>query len=117
MEVKMMPRTNKQYTDAELLKLIDKATKNFRGFFPTLQGAIGALLTGRQLGWKPLLLIHDKKTIKKYEKILGVEFRNVMPEVGPLANKSIAWKASQRVSNFWKAVKGEIPNIRSPEVE
>ncbi len=93
---------------------IDKAIKGFRGHVGTLETAIGALLVGQKVGWKVLILVHDKKTIRKYEEILGVDFREVMPEVGRLADKSLAWKASQKVSNFWKAVKGEIEGVRSP---
>ena len=83
---------------------------------PTLEAAIGAYVVGLKIGWKPLLLVHDKKTLSKYEKILGINFRDELPEVGELANKSIAWNAAQRVSNYWKAVKGEIPGIRSPDM-
>ena len=98
----------------QLQVAIDKAIKDFRGVIPTLEAAIGALFVGQKVGWKVLLLVHDKKTIRKYEEILGVDFREVMPEVGPLADKSLAWKACQKVSNFWKAVKGEIEGVRSP---
>ena len=94
----------------------DNAIKDFRGQLPTLEAAIGAYIVGQKIGWKPLLLIHDKKTITKYEKILGINFRDDLPDVGEHANKSLAWKAAQKVSNYWKAVKGEIPGIRTPDI-
>lgn len=106
----------KELTDKQLVKLIDKALADFRGNANEVKGAIGMLMMGRQYGWKVMLLIHDKKTIRKYEEILGIDIREVMPEVGPLAHKSIAWVAAQKISNFWKAVKGEIPGIRTPEL-
>jgi len=96
--------------------IFEQPIKNFRGQVPTLETAIGAYIVGLRIGWKPLLLIHDKKTLSKYEKILGIDFREALPEVGELANKSMAWKAAQKVSNYWKAVKGEIPGIRSPDM-
>ena len=83
---------------------------------PSLEAAIGAYIVGQKIGWKPLLLVHDKKTLAKYEKILGIDFRKELPEVGVWANKSAAWELSQTVSNYWKAVKGEIPGIRTPEI-
>ena len=98
-------------------KIFDKAIKDYKGNVQILETAIGALIVGQQVGWKVLLLIHDKKTIRKYEKALGINFRDHMGETGPLSNKSIAWCAVQKVSNFWKAVSGEIPNIRSPELK
>jgi hypothetical protein len=54
--------------------------------------------------------------LRKYEKILGISFRDELPEVGKMADKSVAWTAVQKVSNFWKAVKGEISGIRTPEL-
>jgi hypothetical protein len=102
--------------DRELIATLDKACKDFSGIGTELESAIGALVLGRHLGWKPLLLMHDKKTLKKYEKILGVDFREVLPEQGKLAQKSIAWTAVQKVSNFWKAVSGHIPNIRTNQL-
>lgn len=97
--------------------MIQHAIKEFSGYMPTLEGAIGAYFIGKELGWKPLFLIHEKRTIKKYEDVLGVSFRDVLPDEGKWAEKSIAWEAGKKVSNFWKAVKGEIPGIRSPELE
>lgn len=88
-----------------------------KGELPVLEGAVGALYFAQQLGWKPIFLIHDKKTIRKYEEILGIEFRTAFPEVGPRANDSLAYTAVLKVSNFWKAVKGEIPGIRTPTID
>ena len=70
---------------------------------------------GARLGWRPLFLIHSPKSIKKYEGILDVAFRDVMLEVGPKAKDSIAWKLAQKVSNFWKLVKGETSNVRTAD--
>ena len=96
--------------------MFDKAIKDFQGDMTTLESAIGAYAVGQKIGWKPLLLIHDKKTIAKYEKILGLSFREEMEPVGVWANKSKAWRAVQKITNYWKAVKGEITGIRSPEM-
>ena len=59
---------------------------------------------------------HHRKTLAKYEKLLGIDFRKELDEVGPWAEKSRAWAAVQKLSNFWKAVRGEIPDIKSPDV-
>jgi hypothetical protein len=100
----------------ELVKIADLAIKEFEGPFDELEKAIGMLLCGRKVGWKVLLLIHDKKTIRKYEEILGINIREFFPEVGPWAHKSVAWKLVQKVTNFWKAVSGDIPGVRTPEI-
>lgn len=103
-------------TNDELVNLMDKAVKNFRGDSTTLESAIGMLVMGRLIGWRVIVLIHDKSTIKKYEKILDINIRERLPEIGTLAHKSYAWKAVQKVGNFWKAVKGDILGVRSPEM-
>jgi len=107
----MVEITPKQIIDTSL-----DAVDRFKGDVLRLERAIGTLVVGKRFGWKVLYLIHDKKTLRDYEKILDVDFREVLPEVGPKASKSIAWVAFEGFKNFWKAVKGEIPGIRSPEI-
>lgn len=106
-----------QLSPDERTVLVNKITEGFRGDLHELESAIGALYVGQRMGWKVLFLIHEKRTLKKYEKILGLEFREVLPDVGDLAHKSVAWNAAQKLGNFWKAVKGEIKGVRSPEIE
>ncbi len=104
-----------ELTEVQLVKLIDKSIMKFQGNSEELQNAIGALMLGRKTGWRVLFLIHSPKSIKKYETILGVGFRDIMPEEGPKAKDSIAWKIAQTVTNFWKLVKGELPDKRTPD--
>jgi len=101
----------------EISILTSEATLRFRGNIHHLEMAIGMLTIGRELGWKPLLLIHDKKTIRRSEEILGVNFRELFPEIGKNADKSVAWKLVQKASNFWKAVRGETKGIRTNQAE
>lgn len=99
--------------DQELIRTVDDAMVRFRGNSSELESAIGALFVGRKFGWKVLYLIHSKATIRKYEKILGVAFREVLPETGPLSKKSIAWTAVDKIGGFWKVVKGEKPGVKT----
>lgn len=87
--------------------------RKFEGQFPVLENALGALITGRVLGWRVLLLIHSRATIVKYEKVLGLQFRgkapwdssqDVMPEIGAFASKSYAFTFSQSVGQFWEII-------------
>lgn len=92
----------------KLVTLANQATKEFRGQFDELEAAIGMLMVGRLVGWKVLVLIHNKRTIRKYEEILGINVREFFPEVGPLAEKSLAFRAAKQIGSFWKAVSGEV---------
>lgn len=100
-------------SEKQIVELIDKATKNFSGGLDTLESAIGYLMIGRKFGWRVMFLIHSQSTVRKYEKILGFNSKEVFPEEGPWADKSVAYRAVQNVTNYWKAVKGEIPGVRS----
>lgn len=103
-------------SDKDIIAHMDSVIKNYRGNVNELEQAIGVWIVGRKLGWKVMLLVHDRKTLAKYEKILGIDFRMELEEFGPLAHKSLAWNAFQKVTNFWKAVRGEIPGIKSPDL-
>ena len=94
---------------AELERIQRDAFLHFEGSFDDLEKAIGILYLGYHVGWKPLVLIHSKKTIAKFEEILGIELREQFPAEGPSADRSVAWVLAKKLSNFWKAVSGETP--------
>lgn len=103
-------------SNTEIMRKIDDAVKNFTGNSAELESAIGAFLVGRHIGWKPLYLMHDKKTLRAYEKHLDLEFRTVLPEIGALASKCVAWDLAQKAGNFWKSVTGNIKGVRSSQI-
>ena len=92
-----------------LIKIADKAAAPYIGNVDELESAIGMLILGRLFGWKPLLIVHSPKTIKKYEKILGIQVREEFDEEGPFADKLMGWRIAKGLSNFWKAVSGDTP--------
>jgi len=96
------------------MEAVNTSIVNFKGDLRDLEKAIGTFAVGRELGWKPLMLIHDKRTLKKYEKILSLDMKEDLPEVGEHAEKSYAWKAVLKLGGFWNAVKGLKKGIRSP---
>lgn len=85
-----------------------EAFAKYSGTFDELEAAIGMLHLGIHLGWKPLVLIHNKRTIRKYEEILGINIREEFPEEGPSAHRSIGYSLAKKIGNFWKAVSGEL---------
>ena len=108
---------NRLITDAEWLALkaaFEKKAATFQGDIRTFESAWGALLLGTQYGWKVLFLVHSQATIKKYEDITGFKFRDKCEADTPLSRKSNAYRALQHVTSFWKAVRGETKEVRSP---
>lgn len=72
-----------------------------------LESALGMYMIGFHFGWKVLYVIHSKKTIRKYEELLGISVREVFEELGPDAERTSAYKLIQAVSSFWKLVSGD----------
>jgi hypothetical protein len=91
-----------------LVMRLDEIIARFDGNFDDLEAAIGMYMTGRLVGWKVLVLIHNKRTIRKYEDILKIKVREEFPEEGPFADKSVAFELVKKIGSFWKAVSGEL---------
>lgn len=92
----------------QLHEIERQALARFTGNFDELEAALGMLHLGDHMGWKPLVLIHNKRTIRKYEEILGINLREFFPAEGPSAERSLGYKVAKKIGNFWKAVSGEI---------
>lgn len=103
---KMPSRTLER--EAELIRIEREAFANFHGIFDDLELALGILRTGDYLGWRPLVLIHNKRTIRKVEDILGITIREFFPPEGECADRSNGYKIAKQLTNFWKAVSGDI---------
>lgn len=94
--------------ETQLKEIEQAAILRFEGSIDDLERAIGVLRLGHHVGWRPLVLVHSKKTIAKYEEILDVKLRDLFPEEGPSCDRSIGYKIAKNLSNFWKAVSGEV---------
>jgi hypothetical protein len=92
---------------AERYLFLDKAIRQTDMQLDELESALGMYMIGFHFGWKVLYVIHSKKTIRKYEEILGIRVREVFDELGPDAERTNAYKVMQAVSSFWKLVSGE----------
>lgn len=102
---------------AGLERVEREAIANFKGQLPDLEAALGVLRIGGHLGWRPLVLIHNKRTIRKYEEILNINIREFFPEEGPSWDRSYGYVIAKKIGNFWKAVSGEIKIERKKEID
>ncbi len=110
----------KKMTDQEFMEICHKALKTFDGNIAEFERAVGTLFVARYTGWKPIYLMQDRKSLKKYEGFLNIEFQEVVPAEGEAAHRSYAWKmlskAKEKLTNFWQVVRGEAgADIRSPD--
>lgn len=104
--LKMAPRDIDR--EAEMVRIEREAVANFHGQLDDLAAALGMLRMGDYMGWRVLVLIHNKRTIRKYEDILGISVRDFFPPEGSQSHRSIGYKLAKAIGNFWKAVSGEI---------
>lgn len=100
----------------ELLEQFDKLHETYKGDLTHLERAIGVYFVGRRMGWKILFIMHDKKTLKRYEDILQIQFKEEFKDFEDQAERTNIYKVLKKVSNFWKAVSGAISIDRSPVI-
>lgn len=93
--------------DEETEQKILQQMEDFRGIGTTLESALGALVMGQYFGWRVLKLFHNPATYRKYEKVLGIEFKDVCPEITELGKKkSIGYAITEKLQSFWAVVMG-----------
>ena len=95
------PAQRKRLEDIEAAAIV-----NFEGQLDELESALGMLRMGHYWGWKVLYIVHSKRTIRKYETILGIRIRDEFVEVGPSAYRSNGYRIVESLTNFWKAIGG-----------
>ncbi len=100
----------------EKIAVVERAIKDYRGDANQLEKAIGVYFMGHHMGWKFLHLAHSRATIKKYESILGLKFKDSFPELGVGINRSIGWKIACKVKDFWEAARGQVKGARDPNI-
>ncbi len=98
-------------SDEEKIAAFDKVgatVAKFSGSLEELEKAVGMLMIGYHFGWKVLLLVHSKRTIRKYEKILDIDIKAFFPAEGNSAKRSMGLDLAKQIGNFWQVVSGDI---------
>lgn len=100
-------------TDSELLEIVMQ-----RMALPTaetgvsdlgvVEGAIGALFVGQCYGLRILRIMHSSRTLRQYEQFLGVSFEKLIPQHGPLIDRSVAWWIVGTTKRYWDLVARKI---------
>lgn len=99
----------KPLSPAEMIAIIDDAIDRYHGDCSILESAIGALIFGTKFGWRVLRISHSSHSYGKYEKILGVKFKEVCPERTELSKRSLALRLADSMGNFWDLATGKVP--------
>jgi hypothetical protein len=92
----------------QLVQIINSAMDRFAGSAEELEKSVGMLMVGDYVGWKVLVIWHNKRTIRKYEEILGINIREFFPEEGSIAMRSVGYDIAMKLGSFWKVVSGDV---------
>lgn len=111
MEYKAYPYTEILTPDLQI-QLINDSIMRFSGQLDILESAIGAYHCGRFYGWRVLFMLHRPKTIKIYEDVLGVYFRDILPEYSIKTHKANVYKILCHLDDFWGIVRGSVKSPR-----
>lgn len=92
-------------TETEILKKIDDASINFVGQLDDLQVAVGMLAVGRLYGWRVTRLISSKRHWTFACSLFG-DLKEILPERGVLAHKSVGLAIVDKAGDYWDVVSG-----------
>ena len=92
----------------ELFQIAQNAILNYSGDIDILNSALGMLFTGYHFGWRFLYIVHSKRTVRKYEKVLNIKVAKCFEPVGSLSHRSAGLVEANKHSNYWKCVSGDI---------
>jgi hypothetical protein len=94
--------------DEQTEQVILQHMKEFNGIGTTLESALGALVLGQYFGWRVLKMLHNPATYRRYEKALGISFKDVCPEITDLGKqKSVGYAITEKLGSFWAVVMGK----------
>jgi hypothetical protein len=96
----------KSMSDAEMAKIVRVAWQNYKGDCGVFMSAVGALAFGREVGWKAVRVCMSSVTYRKYEKILGLRFRDVLPERTKESKRIRGIRIVDDLGKFWQALSG-----------
>ena len=91
----------------KLEKAIQKLSEEYVGDLGVLESAIGSVLIAQLYGWKVLRMCHGSNAYAKYERMLGIKFKDECPEVTKLSKKSLGLQAVKFAKDFWLVVQGK----------
>lgn len=92
----------------QVAQLLEGTLTTYHGEMELLEKAAGMLVLGDYLGWRVLVLVHSKSTLRRYEQVLGIRVREFFPEEGPLASHSAGYSRALELHKYWPVANGDI---------
>lgn len=94
-------------TDEELLTKIDHVSGEFKGQLDDLYKIVGMIVMGRLFGWRVVRLASTRGLWTKANRYFG-DIKELMPERGKYAHKSVGLKIADELGEFRNIVIGVV---------
>lgn len=91
--------------DDELMKKIDDVSAGYVGYLDDLYKVVGMIVMGRLFGWRVVRLVSTRGLWAQASKQFG-DLKEIMPERGKYAHKSVGLKIVDGMGEYWDVVKG-----------
>jgi hypothetical protein len=89
----------------QLNERIEKVCEEFKGQIPDLYSMVGVVIVGRLFGWRVVRLTASRRVWTMTTKWFG-DPKELMPERGRLAYKSVGLKIIDQIGDYWDFIKG-----------
>lgn len=96
----------RKLSDERMCKIISDAWDEYEGDCAVFMSAIGALALGQKVGWQGIRVCMSASTYRKYERILMIRFRDVLPERTGDSRRIKGIQLSDKIGKFWQALSG-----------
>ena len=92
----------------DLRPIIINAIHNHSGSLEVLQSAIGCMFLCMYMGRRVMQIVHSLSTIRKYERILGITFKELpfISDVTENSTRSVGYNIALGAADFWDYVRG-----------
>lgn len=98
--------------------LLQSFIYNYEGDVQTFEKAIALIIMADQFGTKAVRISHDKSTIRKLEKVIGLQLSvHYYPEMDENWRFNRLIEIQENKLNFWKCVSSEIKLNSSNKIE
>lgn len=99
--------------DQELMKKVDEVCTEFTGQIDDLQAAVGLITVGRLYGWRVMRLACSRRHWMVACGLFG-DLKEILPERGVLAHKSLGLKVVDKAGGYWDFVAGNVSRDALP---
>jgi hypothetical protein len=89
----------------ELAQAIEKVCSEYHGQLDDLYQSIGLLVAGQLFGWRVMRLVAQRSNWRIATELFG-DLKQLMPERGDLAHRSIGLQMADKLDDYWKVIQG-----------